>query len=58
MWVISWLYQYIGIMSAKKTTAIMSNTMAGGYEDSCIVLKAERESGIGSMRYVQFEKRP
>ena len=36
----------------------MSNTMAGGYEDSCIVLKAERESGIGCMRYVQFEKRP
>ena len=32
--------------------------MAGGYEDSCIVLKAERESGIGCMRYVQFEKRP
>lgn len=36
----------------------MSNITAVGYEDSlCIVLKAERESGIGSMRYVQFEKR-
>ena len=32
--------------------------MAGGFEDSCIVLKAERESWIGSMRYVQFEKHP
>lgn len=36
----------------------MSNTMASGYEDSCIVLKAERESGIGSMRYMGFEKHP
>ena len=36
----------------------MSNTMAGGYEDSCIVLKAVRESGIGCMGYVQYEKHP
>ena len=36
----------------------MSNITADGYEDSCIVLKAERESWIGSMRYVQFEKHP
>ena len=28
---------------AKKTTAKISNITAGGYEDSCIVLKAERE---------------